>query len=247
MNNPNPFVPQGSLLEQHKRRSRMKVAVFCGVALSVCGLTAMLIQGCKREQQPPEENQFAETNPLPMIDTNPPVMLAPSNIPPVAPVVTPVVPEVQTPATTEYVVVQGDTLGKIATAHHVSLKALESANPNVTPTRLRIGQKLQIPAPTEASASATPMTSNSTGMDGTETYTVKSGDTMSKISKVTGVSLSALKAANPNVDPNHIVVGQKLKIPAKPGAPAATTVNTLPAVSSPMPIAPVSSNPPTQQ
>jgi len=44
MNNPNPFVPKGSILEQQsKRRSRFKLAVFCVVAVSVTGLTAMLI------------------------------------------------------------------------------------------------------------------------------------------------------------------------------------------------------------
>ncbi len=44
MNNPNPFVPQGSVLEQNKRRSRMKLAVGCVVIAGTAGLTAMLIQ-----------------------------------------------------------------------------------------------------------------------------------------------------------------------------------------------------------
>ncbi len=74
MNNPNPFVPQGSVLEQNKRRSRMKLAVFCVLAVSVCGLTAMLIQGCKREQST-ENTPQVDTNPPPMMDTNlPPAM-----------------------------------------------------------------------------------------------------------------------------------------------------------------------------
>ena len=68
MNNPNPFVPQGSLLEQQsKRRSRLKFAVFCVLAVSVAGLTAMLIQGCKREQTEAE-------NQPPPLDTNEPAM-----------------------------------------------------------------------------------------------------------------------------------------------------------------------------
>jgi LysM repeat protein len=245
MNNPNPFVPQGSLLEQHKRRSRMKLGVFCAVAISVCGLSAMLIQGCKREEQAPpvdtNEMANAESNIAPMIDTNPPVMPATNQVvAPVAPA--PVVPEVQTPTTTEYTIVAGDTLGKIAKRNGVSLKALENANPGVTPTKLKVGQKIQIPAPTSGSNS---MSATSTDMSGGgQTYTVKSGDSLSKIAKNNGVSLKALEAANPNVDPNHIKVGQKLNIPVKAEAPAATTVNTPPAVSSP---APISSNPPTQQ
>ena len=44
MSNPNPFVPKGSLLEQQShRRSRLKLAVFCVLAVSVTGLVAMLI------------------------------------------------------------------------------------------------------------------------------------------------------------------------------------------------------------
>jgi LysM repeat protein len=160
----------------------------------------------------------------------------------VAPIVAPIIPA--TPETTEYVVVKGDTLGKIAKAHGVSLKTLEDANSGVTPTRLKVGQKLQIPASTGGSNSAAPMTSTS-DMSGGEIYTVKSGDTLSKIAKVNGISLKSLEAANPNVDPAKIKVGQKLKLPVKAEAPAATTVNAPPAVSSP--VTPAPSNPSTQQ
>jgi len=231
----------------------MKLAVFCAVAISVCGLSAVLIQGCKREEEVPpmdtNEMANADTNTAPVIDTNTPIV-PPTNevVAPVAPVV-PVAPEVQTPTTTEYVIVRGDTLGKIAKANHISLKALEDANPGVTPTKLKVGQKIQVPASTETGTSAESTTSTSTDMSGGETYAVKSGDTLSRIAKANGVSLKALEAANPNVDPNHIKVGQKLNIPVKAEAPAAATVNTPPAVSSPAPAAPAPapSTPPTQQ
>jgi hypothetical protein len=72
MNNTNPFVPQGSVLEQNKRRSRMKLAVFCVLTVSVCGLTAMLIQGCKREVASDNQPPMMDTNPPTMLDTNPP-------------------------------------------------------------------------------------------------------------------------------------------------------------------------------
>ena len=146
MNNPNPFVPQGSLLEQQKRRSRMKLAVFCVLAISVCGLTAMLIQGCHRENTEADNNPPADTNTVATTDTNNSAMESsnatayvvppPPTNPPV--VVPPPAPE---PTTSEYTVVTGDTLGKIAKAHGVSLKALEAANPNVQPTRLKVGDK----------------------------------------------------------------------------------------------------------
>jgi LysM repeat protein len=46
-------------------------------------------------------------------------------------------------------------------------------------------------------------------------YTVKSGDTMWAIAQKFGVSLAALKAANPKVDPVKMRVGTVLVIPKK--------------------------------
>ncbi len=48
----------------------------------------------------------------------------------------------------EYVVRQGDTLGKIAQHYHISLEALIQANDLANPNILSVGQVLVIPAPT---------------------------------------------------------------------------------------------------
>ncbi|MGA2786536.1 MAG: LysM peptidoglycan-binding domain-containing protein [Verrucomicrobiota bacterium] len=217
MNNPNPFVPKGSLLaEQSKRRSHLKLAVLCAVAIGGIGLMGMLIQGCKREQVS-EENQNpppADTNTV-AVDTNPPPMVA-SN-PPVAPPPVVVQPP-PAPAGTEYVVVHGDTLGKIAKRNGVTLSALKAANPGVEPTKLKVGQKLTIPAGGTTPAAAGASAGSDTGMGG-ETYTVKSGDSLTKIAKAHGTTVKALRAEN-NLTTDHIKVGQKLKIPAKAEAAA---------------------------
>ena len=125
MNNPNPFVPKGSLLEQQsQRRSRLKLAVFCVLAVSVTGLTAMLIQGCKREKPDTDLNPplLDATNPPPMLNTNPSpysVSNPPPQIPPLATNPPIIIPQVEATSST-YEVVAGDTLGKIAKAHGVS-------------------------------------------------------------------------------------------------------------------------------
>jgi len=213
------------MLEQNKRRSRMKLAVFCVLAVSVCGLTAMLIQGCKREQStenmpPMDTNNFeTETSPPPLEVSNPPV--APpvsSNLSVAPPVVPPVTPQPPENTETEYVVVKGDTLSGIAKTHGVTLKALEAANPDVQPTKLQVGQKLNIPAGGTTAMSETMTTSGEAG--GEEIYVVKSGDTLTKIARTHGTTVKALEAANRNVDPQHIKVGQKLKLPAAATAPA---------------------------
>jgi LysM repeat protein len=221
MNNPNPFVPKGSLLEQQsKRRSRLKLAVFCAVAVGAVGLTAMLIQGCKREQVEPTP-QPVETNTVPAVETNPPPMEA-SN-PPVAPppVVVPAPAPAPQAAATEYVVVKGDSFAKIAKKNGVSVKAIEAANPGIEPTKLKVGQKLSIPA--SAGGAAAPAAAGaqaSTGSSAGEgTYTVKSGDTLTKIAKAHGTTVKAIKAAS-SLTTDHIKVGQKLTIPAKTETPA---------------------------
>jgi LysM repeat protein len=238
MNNPNPFVPQGSLLEQEKRRSRMKLAVFCVLAISVCGLTAMLIQGCKRETENADNNPPVDTNQMVVADTNASPMEASNTAAVVPPIPTNppvIVPPLET-ATTEYTVVAGDTLGKIAKKSGVTLKALEDANPGIVPTKLKVNQKLVIPA-TSAGATATATTDTTTAAStGEEIYKVKSGDTLTKIAKANGTTVKAIETEN-NLTTAKIKVGQKLKIPAKDeaAAPAPAPVAPTPVQIAPMP------------
>jgi len=210
------------MLEQKtKGRARARLAVFfvCILAVHVVGLMALLTAaGCKREQAvapAPDTNAV-----LPVFEaTN---VVAETNLP-VMPVVTPpgVTPPVvqPTPAPggmTEYVVVKGDSFYTIGKKFGVSMKAIQDANPGVDPAKLQIGQKLVIPAPAARAESATgqPLTAS-----GETVYTVKSGDTLTKIAAEHGTTIRALRAAN-DLKTDKIKVGQKLKIPTKAVAPA---------------------------
>jgi len=257
MNNPNPFVPKGSLLEQQsQRRSRLKLAVFCVLAVSVTGLVAMLIQGCKRENPDAQNNPppVVDTNPPPMdltntpvADTNPPVPVPPpvvSNPPPVAVPTAPLPPQgMEVSGGSDYSVVAGDTLAKIAKKNGVTLKALEAANPGVDPKKLKIKQKLVIPASTKSADVGSAATAGAPDAGG-ELYTIKSGDTLAKIAKKNGTTVKALQAAN-NLSTTKILVGHKLKIPAKadaaapaPAVPDTTAAPALPPVTAPAPSVP---------
>ena len=255
MNNPNPFVPQGSLLEQQsKRRSRLKLGVFCVLGVGIAGLAAMLIQGCKREQENPPE---ADNNPPP-VDTNniatptdtnlPPAEMSntpsanamPPDATPQSPgvAVPPAVPVPVAPAPTEneYVVVRGDYMAKIARDHGVTLRALEQANPDVQPTRLHIGEKLVIPAAVSTTgANAAGETEAGVAANGDQIYVVKPGDTLTRIAHKFGVTVKAIETEN-NLTTTKINVGKKLQIPAKQesgpapvNAPPATTTAPEPA------------------
>ncbi len=52
------------------------------------------------------------------------------------------------------------------------------------------------------------------------TYTIKAGDTISSIALKFGVSMDSLQAANPQISPNTMSVGQVLKIPSDPANPS---------------------------
>ena len=139
-----------------------------------------------------------------------------------------------------------DTLGKIARRNHITLKALEDANPNVQPTKLKVGQKLVLPASatTAPGAAATP---ESAAAGGEEIYTVKSGDYLMKIAKAHGTTVKAIQAEN-NLTTTKIKVGQKLKIPAaaaaQAAAPAAAPAEAPAAAPETVPAAPAPTSPP---
>ena len=236
MNNPSPLVPQGSLIEQkNKSRSRVKVAFFCVVGIHVVGLMVLLMQGCKREQPtpPPDTGMpvLTDTN-LPPVDTNPPPVAVATNIP--APPVVDVAPPAS--AVQEYVIQKGDSFYTIGKKLHVSVKAIQEANPNVNPSKLKIGQKIQIPAvaaPPVAGGVAPAVAIPAATGGGEHNYVVKPGDTLTKIAKDHGTTLKALRAAN-NLKTDKIKVGDKLVIPAKAAAPSPAPVET-PPVAAPVP------------
>lgn len=242
MNNPSPLLPQGSFLEQkNKGRTRVKIAVFVVLAVHGIGLLALLMQGCKKEP-----DAAANTSASTQTDTNPaPAFVEPTNAPvvdtnpaPPAAVAAPAVaetPAAPTPAATptDYKIVQGDTLSTIARKFHTSVRAMKEANPGVEPTKLRIGQMLHVPPPMVASAAAASsgtapaLTDSSNG----ELYTVKSGDTLSRIASQYKISVHSLRSAN-SLTTDRIKVGQRLKIPVKAttaSAPAGAAAPSEPA------------------
>ncbi len=126
----------------------------------------------------------------------------------------------------EYAIASGDTLGKIAKENHISLKTLLEANPSVNPTKLKIGQKIQIPASTATASTATTAAPAAADAAKDESlYVVKSGDVLERIAKLHGTSVKAIKTAN-SLKTDRLKVGQKLKLPAAKTATA--SVDTTP-------------------
>ena len=234
MNNQSPLVPQGSLLEQkNKGRARVKIAVFFVLAVHGIGLLALLMQGCRREPaaQPESTNAVAPA----LESTN---VVADANPPPVQTNLPPVVEVPPQGVAIDYTIVEHDNFSTLAKTYHVTVKAISDANPGVDSTKLKIGQKIHIPAPLPTPAAAPGTTA--LNPSGEQVYTVKSGDNLIKIAGQFGTSVKALRAAN-NLKMDSIKVGQKLKIPVKGPASApgpATSPDTAPSSPGPNPATP---------
>ena len=219
-----PLIPQGSNLEQQdKARSSLKTKIFVALGVNVVVLLGLLLTpGCKREQPQAEvqpDPLYVDTNTVPGVtDTN--VITPPdtNNVTPTPTYVEPTPPPPEATAS-EYTIQKGDTFSTIAPKFHISVKALQAANPTVDAAKLQIGKKINIPAPTTAVAA--PASGGGTVVDvssGMTTYVVKSGDTLGKLATEFHTTIKAIQSANGLAD-TKIKVGQKLKIPTKSTAP----------------------------
>lgn len=112
----------------------------------------------------------------------------------------------------EYVVKARDNPSRIAKSQGVSLNALLDANPGLDPRRMKVGQKIQIPAPT-AAAPAPGAGAATPGAETQKVHVVARGDTLTKIAQANGVTVKELRTAN-RLRTDRINVGQKIKIPA---------------------------------
>lgn len=237
MKEPSPLLPQGTFEAQASRKSRVRFAFYTIVAIHVLAIAGFLIIGCKREDKDAGANISAPTNPPPVFgsepsivapgstNTSPVVVTPPTNFTPI-PVpsnTTTIIPTAlaETPAT-EHVIAKNDTFATLATKYGVSLKAIQAANPNLTPTKLKIGDKVKIPAKTATARNGSP---TATATDAGDQYTVKTGDTLSKIATKYGTTVKELQKLN-NMSTTQIRVGQKLKVPSKPAPAAAASGGT---------------------
>jgi LysM repeat protein len=120
----------------------------------------------------------------------------------------------------EYVVLPGDTLGRIASRYHTSVQALASMNNIENPEVIYAGQRLFLPdtalqataepqpviPPEEDSAIAVPQ--------GMQSHVIIEGETLAQIAIQYGTSVQAIASANNIADPSIIYAGQVLNIPA---------------------------------
>jgi LysM repeat protein len=139
---------------------------------------------------------------------------APSPQPQPAPVIpTPTPTPTPSPATGKYTIAPGDTLTSIAAKLGTTVAALESANPGINPNDLQIGAQISTPVP---NVSPPPQPTPAPAPPPSSTYIIVAGDTFTLIAAKFNTTVAALEAANPNVNPSTLQIGQVINLP--PGA-----------------------------
>lgn len=103
-----------------------------------------------------------------------------------------------------YTVCPGDTLSGIASRYGTTVNAIMTAN-GLHSTQIYVGQVLFIPSHGGGGGG---------GGQCSQYYTVRPGDSLSKIASWFGVSVQSLAQANNIYNPSHIYVGQVLCIPS---------------------------------
>lgn len=130
-----------------------------------------------------------------------------------------------------YTVKKGDTLGKIARNHGVSVAALREAN-GLKNDMIRLGQTLNLPGsssvaaapsapapvapakPAVAAVPAAPASPAPAAASSFLTYKVSAGDTLWKIAKTFNTKPAVIVELNGIKDPSALKPGQTLKVPS---------------------------------
>ncbi|MGH2748531.1 MAG: LysM peptidoglycan-binding domain-containing protein, partial [Actinomycetota bacterium] len=103
-----------------------------------------------------------------------------------------------------YLVRPGDTLSGIAARHGVTVSAIARRNDINNPNFIIAGQRLRIRGRART----------------TSTHVVQLGETLSQVAARYRTTVRHLARRNHLADPNLIVAGSRLRVPARSGAPA---------------------------
>ena len=133
-------------------------------------------------------------------------------------------------AAASYTVKSGDTLSGIASKHKVSLGSIFSLNGLNGSSVIYPGQKIKVGGTAKAATPSAPSTAAPKATSsGSQSYVVKSGDTLSGIASKHNVSLGSIFSLNGLNGSSVIYPGQKIKV----GGTAKTATPSAPATAAP--------------
>ena len=119
-----------------------------------------------------------------------------------------------------YTIKSGDTLYKLAITYNTTVEAITRLNPGINPNNLQIGQQICIPGGGTGPGPAPSCPR------GTFRYTIKSGDTIYKLSIKYKTTVEAILRVNPGIDPMNLQIGQMICIPEATPVPPKCPMGT---------------------
>lgn len=124
----------------------------------------------------------------------------------------------------QYTVRAGDSLWRISREHGTTVGEIAAANPGIKADALQPGDVINIPAsalapttPSVAGTASAPAAVTSAAAN--STYTVRPGDSLSKIAARNGTTVASLRTIN-NLTSDVIQIGQVLVVPGGEAGPA---------------------------
>jgi membrane-bound lytic murein transglycosylase D len=125
----------------------------------------------------------------------------------------PVETSVEKSEPSSYRVRKGDTLFSIARRHGTTVEHIKALN-GLRGNSLQAGQTLTLSGTRIAESSSADLNIRTEAtVTSTTTYKVRRGDTLGSIARAHGVTVDALKNANPKVKPSRLMVNQRIIIP----------------------------------
>lgn len=133
------------------------------------------------------------------------------------------------PENGRHVVMPGETVSGLAELYSVGMGDLVALNGLSAPYTIYVGQVLRLPRPGEtAIAARAPGRSQAAAPTG-PTHKAVRGDSLARIAAANGVALGDVIALNPGIDPDRLLVGTRVRLPAGAGAGTAVAARTAPA------------------
>ncbi|WP_333651935.1 LysM peptidoglycan-binding domain-containing protein, partial [Lacrimispora sp.] len=119
-----------------------------------------------------------------------------------------------------YTIRPGDTLWLLSQRYSTTIDAITSANPGLTANNLQVGRVICIPARRPRPPVTPPSSGGSSGGGtapcpvGLRTYTIQRNDTLWMLAQRYCTTVDTIRALNPGLNPNNMMIGQTIWIPA---------------------------------
>ncbi|MBO7311980.1 MAG: LysM peptidoglycan-binding domain-containing protein [Alistipes sp.] len=107
----------------------------------------------------------------------------------------------------------GELVGRIAANYGVSIAEIKRLNPGINVDRVSIGQRIKVKGEVSINTPAEPKKEVTATSDSGEVWhTVADGDLVGRIATKYGTSVKRIKELNPDLNPDRISIGQKIRV-----------------------------------